>query len=268
MNRAPRSLSGGFTLVELIIVVAILGILAALLAPAVTKAFDAADQTSCASNLRQLGLATQLYLKDHDGWFPPLYDPPDADAPGRNWYFGFEPNGSPALGEGNRILDRTKGKLYPYLKAAESVEVCPAVPFAGPYKAKYRGAPWTYGINRYFSSHPSPLAGRVNGNGNGNYGWIRGCDASRTVIFADSAQVNTFLPPASPSNPMIEDFPYIEPGKPYIQFRHGGLANVLFADWHVEALGPAEGSIDRRLPLAKIGCLDGNEVLFRPRRGR
>jgi prepilin-type N-terminal cleavage/methylation domain-containing protein len=59
----------GFTLVELLAVIAIVGILTALLVPAVMAALGVADQTACASNLHQLGLATQLYLKDNRGQF-------------------------------------------------------------------------------------------------------------------------------------------------------------------------------------------------------
>ncbi|HET6442452.1 MAG TPA: prepilin-type N-terminal cleavage/methylation domain-containing protein [Phycisphaerae bacterium] len=264
MDRLTHRIRQGFTLVELLVVLAIIGLLMGLLVPAVFAVFEVANRTACASNLRQIGIATSLYLKDNDGWFFPLYTPPSADASGRYWYFGFEPNGSPALGEGNRILDRTRGKLYPYLQAPEGVEVCPAVPFSGPYKPKYKGKPWTYGINRYFSTHPDNTRGNVNGNGNGNYFWIRPQDAARTVIFADSAQIVTHLPPASEQYPMIEDFPYIEPLKKYVQFRHAGRANVLFADWHVEAVGPAEGSFDSRLPEARIGYFDPAEVLFAP----
>jgi len=254
----------GFTLVELLVVVAIIGTLISLLAPALAAAIQIAYQTACASNLRQIGLATQQYLKDHDGWFFPLYT--EDDGTGRYWYYGFEANGSPALGEGNRILDRTKGKLYPYLESS-GVEVCQAFPYSGPYKPKYKGDPWTYGINRYFSSHPAHSLGNVNGNGNRPYDMVRPRDACRTVIFADSAQVVTFLAPATPTHPMTEEFPYIESGKKYVQFRHNGLANVLFADWHVEACEPAPGSFNPLLPNALIGCLDEKSVVLDPQAG-
>ena len=91
---------------------------------------------------------------------------------------------------------------------------------------------------------------------------------------ADAAQVNTFQAPASPTNPLLEEWHYVQPPDskfrdyPHVHFRHRGRANVLFADWHVEACLPKEGSYDQRLPSARIGCLDGNEVLFRPRQGR
>ena len=154
--------------------------------------------------------------------------------------------------------------MYPYLRSAESVETCPAVPFGGAYKPKFQGGAWTYGINRYMSSHQMPSAKKANGIGNGNFYWIRPRDAGRTLLFTDSAQVNTFQAPASPSNPMVEDWYYIEPKRAYVQFRHGGKANVLFADWHVEAADPAPGSFDRRMPQAKIGYLDPTQVLLEP----
>ena len=243
----------GFTLVELIIVVAILGLLAGLLAPAVAKALEIADQTACASNLHQLAVAMNLYLKDNDGMFFPIRENrPD----GVLWYFGYESHGSPSRGEGMRILDRTRGKLYPYLGLSQDVEVCPAFNYDGPYKPKYQGKWWTYGVNAELAGLPTCRS----------IDEVQGRDASRTVIFADSAWVNTFQAPASPQNPLVEEWFYVQPQMRYVHFRHGGLANVLFADWHVEACPPKQGSYDRRLPSARIGCLDGRDVLFRPRR--
>ena len=252
----------GFTLVELVVAIAIIGVLVAMMVPAMAAAVSVAHQTACASNLRQLGFATQMYLKDNDGWF--FWLATDDPSGGRAWFFGLEPVGSGALGEGNRKLDRTRGKLYPYLQTSESIETCPAVPFGGAYKPKYEGGAWTYGVNRFMSSHQMPSQKKTNGKTNGNISWIRTREASRTLLFADAAQVNTFQAPASPSNPMVEDWYYIEPGRAYVQFRHGGRANVLFADWHVALAGPAANSFDKRMPGAMIGYFDPAEVLLQP----
>jgi prepilin-type N-terminal cleavage/methylation domain-containing protein len=60
----------GFTLVELLVVVAIVGLLAALLAPALSRAKDSGRQASCLSNLHQVGIALELYAQDHLGSLP------------------------------------------------------------------------------------------------------------------------------------------------------------------------------------------------------
>jgi prepilin-type N-terminal cleavage/methylation domain-containing protein/prepilin-type processing-associated H-X9-DG protein len=81
----------GFTLIELLVVIAIIAILAAILFPTFARARENARRTSCASNLKQLGLGIVMYTQDNDGCYPkaflssPRPTPDDAPTNGR-WH--------------------------------------------------------------------------------------------------------------------------------------------------------------------------------------
>lgn len=60
----------GFTLVELLCVIAIIAVLGSLLMPALGQMLAKAHSTACAANLRQIGVAVSLYVNDHDNTFP------------------------------------------------------------------------------------------------------------------------------------------------------------------------------------------------------
>jgi prepilin-type N-terminal cleavage/methylation domain-containing protein/prepilin-type processing-associated H-X9-DG protein len=62
----------GFTLVELLVVVGVIAILAAILFPVFAQAREKGRQNYCLSNLREMGTAMMFYTDDHDGYYPPV----------------------------------------------------------------------------------------------------------------------------------------------------------------------------------------------------
>jgi len=81
----------GFTLIELLVVIAIIAILAAILFPVFARAREKARQSSCVSNLKQMGLAMHMYASDYDERLPWNYAwvPADWVPEQGNWFSGF-----------------------------------------------------------------------------------------------------------------------------------------------------------------------------------
>lgn len=227
----------GFTLVELLVVIGVIALLTGLLLPSLSAAREAANRSACASNLRQLVLASRLYAGESRDFLPPAHlnfitqnlhrwhgTRPDINA-------AFDFSGSPLL----RQLQTPAIKRCP---SFAPVEIQPGQ--AGAFEAACGG----YGYNATYlgsSSGVPALASlslptadyeaRVT-NVPARLSQVR--RPAETVCFADTAI----------ANPNLIEYSFVEPpqfadgsavSSPSIHFRHRKLANIAWLDGHVSA---------------------------------
>ncbi len=233
-----RTIRNAFTLIELLVVIAIIAILAAILFPVFAQAREKARQASCTSNVKQLGLATLMYLQDYDETFP-LYQYNDCQGfTCYQYWFGLLTNSG---------WDKTRGLLYPYMKNHQ-IQKCPsfsAAPRLG--DGNGYGYNWGYlGSDLYISYSWPPL----------NPASAASLSApADKAMYADAGFVNT--PWYGGNGEMLEtagiDPPSAWYGNPTVDFRHvdnrkeintaaqtvthRGLACFVFADGHARAFG-------------------------------
>ena len=141
-SRARRRRAGrGFTLVELLVVIAVIAILASLVMTAAFRGMDMGRQTQCRSNLSQVGKAFWIYVHHYDQWMPAIGYPVSRAANGHyKWWY-------------DALSDEMGGQ--------PKIVVCPAKPQT---KLGYGGSsyPWTIneakGIKYEYGTHDYPVA--------------------------------------------------------------------------------------------------------------
>jgi len=242
-----------FTLVELLVVIAVVGILAALMFPALNTAKTAGNNVKCVSNLKQIGVGLFSYAADHDGALIPGAQVPPPDATYSSSYQWFQ-----AL-EDYLGGDSKKG----YSTDHPSWQECPAKVFlstAAP--SKYNVG---YGWNWFAGTYSY-----INGLwvGDGGFGYLPDQPAwggyasrlaqvtkpSETIIVGDSKELVNIPTGQEYQNPTLYPAPtagrsgttWLDPT--WRASRHGGKGNYLMADGHVEALPPTmDGSYFQKI---------------------
>lgn len=236
----------GFTLVELLTVVTLIAMLAALMLPVVSRMKASSSRAVSAHSLRQLIVAGHTYLGEHDNVF---WKWAESTGDGVQWWWGWESSASLKKPEGEREIDYARGPLGPYLITAGGVKTDPGfLAFDSRLKPKYRNGNFGYGYNTVLAFDDVPWRQK----GVPRHA-LQAERPGEVVVFATSAQVNTFQRPATAKSPMIEEFYMINEREVSVHFRHGGKAMVAFLDGNVREVEMDPATLDSRFPEARVG---------------
>ena len=250
-NHNRRNTKGAFTLIELLIVIAIIAILAAILFPVFARARENARRTSCSSNLKQLGLGVMQYIQDYDETYP----------------FNWDYDGGGSIT--NPELEGWRYYMQPYVKSVQIFQCPSSAPPSGTTTANIKiTTPSATGIS---------VAFRYNYAANANIIRKQTFTATPAVPLKISAMQRPsemLLIADSLHNNLDSDiWTVVNASKPVVNVsaatdagssiepesaRHLGGSNIVFADGHVKWLpqgkiGPDPTRTTQSSPRDKFG---------------
>jgi prepilin-type N-terminal cleavage/methylation domain-containing protein/prepilin-type processing-associated H-X9-DG protein len=199
----------GFTLIELLVVIAIIAILASILFPVFARAREKARQTSCLSNLKQLGLGMLMYAQDNDELFPIYYYP---------WV--------DSAGYDNGIdvgVITAYSALMPYVRNSQIFK-CPSQNPHRSYTGHGNGTKVNsdYGFNycTYRQNEPYNPVNPITATG-----YSTNADVTNIMLMSEFNATSYCIVPASWSTPANAN---------YADIRHNGGTNILYVDGHAK----------------------------------
>lgn len=212
-----------FTMLELLIVIAVIFVLASLLLPSLSKAKMQVGRTACLNVEKQIGTAFMFYLQDNNDYFPPYRD---YGSPEKFWYGGSD----------------TYGLLAQYLGMNDGWHYSPTYLLGIGVSLNVSGNI----IYRNKLNCPS----RKNFPGEINFDY-----AYSYSVYSSSRKMTRFTAP-SKSCVLSESISYsafsASTAASYMEFRHLNGANVLYADFHVSWMKFADIPVSYSDPFWKV----------------
>lgn len=253
-NRTTSKRSSGFTLIELLVVIAIIAILAAILFPVFAQAREKARQSTCMSNLKQIGLATMQYIQDYDETYPRLRIVPPP-APRQSWApYTWQDAVGPYVKNGTIEVTWASTNNTPVVLTSGGIWLCPTQPDSNA-RTVYGGNDTIFTEQNY-------------GNGSGPVPVVTMAQLGRVadlVLISENNEIDQW---DGIGDPRLTGDAYWQCGTTWqcsgpnssaqwdkdmvgnetdvwrwaqtTRYRHSGVANFAFADGHVKAIAKGQ----------------------------